>query len=240
MSGYGNGYAAIVDWGAGMKVRPATVAVFVAIVAIGFAVGAWLAGVTRSAGERTTTATAVAVRTAAAQPARPAERAAPRPTERPTDRPTTPPAATTAPAAVPAATPTATPTATPLAVETTATASLGGPVQGTWDVEEATAQVGTIVWHGDVVARGGTMVFDGHKQSVGGRSAVPCERRTTLHAELAAGVSNQTVPYREVNCEGGASSGEMRVTGFAADNRSFSGSFWLGGTKLGEFTAQKR
>jgi hypothetical protein len=215
-----------------MNVRPATVAVFVAIVVIGFAVGAWLAAATRPAGERTTTATAVAVHTAAAQPVRPAERATPRPT----DRPTAPAAITTAPTAIPVATP----TATPLAVETTATASLGGPVQGTWDVEEATVQVGTIVWHGDVLARGNTMVFDGHKQSVGGRSAVPCERRTTLHAELAVGVSNQTVPYREVNCEGGAASGEMRVTGFAADNRSFSGSFRQGGTKLGDFTAQKR
>ena len=70
--------------------------------------------------------------------------------------------------------------------------------------------------------------------------AVPCERQTSLHVSLSLGVAQQTVPYREVNCAGVTSTGEVRVTSFSGDNRTFSGTFWQSGTKLGGFEAHKQ
>jgi hypothetical protein len=54
------------------------------------------------------------------------------------------------------------------------------------------------------------------------------------------GASAQTVPYQEVNCQGVSSTGQVRVSAFSADGRSFRGSFWLDGVKLGDFDARKR
>lgn len=97
-----------------------------------------------------------------------------------------------------------------------------------------------MVWSGEAaISSGAEIAFDEHKQSVGGRSATPCERQTNLHAVVELGVAPQTVPFREVNCEGATMSGDVRISGFAPDGRSFHGSFWQGGMKLGDFTATK-
>ena len=113
-------------------------------------------------------------------------------------------------------------------------------MQGSWELDEANVQVGTIVWTGEAqLSRGDTIVFNVHKQSVGGRHAAPCERNTALRATLSLGSADQTVPYREINCEGVVSTGEVRVTGFTRNAQSFSGSFWSNGTNLGHFGARK-
>lgn len=114
-------------------------------------------------------------------------------------------------------------------------------MQGSWQLDEANVQVGTILWVGEAQfsQRGNTVVFNVHKQSVGGRPAAPCERDTALRATFSLGVAEQIVPYREVNCEGVESTGEVRVTGFSRNGQSFSGSFWSNGTNLGHFGARK-
>jgi hypothetical protein len=61
-----------------------------------------------------------------------------------------------------------------------------------------------------------------------------------LHAEFAAGAAAQSVPFREVNCEGVATTGEMRVSSVPGIGRAFSGSFWRNGVKLGDFSARRR
>jgi hypothetical protein len=68
---------------------------------------------------------------------------------------------------------------------------------------------------------------------------MPCERQTSLHAAFSVGVSPQTVPYREVNCDGVVSTGEVHVTRFSGDGASFSGSFSQNGANLGYFSARK-
>src|ERR1700681_533126 len=117
-----------------------------------------------------------------------------------------------------------------------ADAALGG----TWQIDEANVQLGTILWVGDILpARGNTIVFNVHKQSVAGRPATRCERHTNLYASFSLGVADQTVPYREVNCEGFLSTGEIRVTGFFGNGGFLKGSFWRNGVKLGNFTARR-
>lgn len=203
-----------------MTVRTETLGAVVAIVIVGLAVGAWLAVMTRPAGLPTAAVT-VAHTTKTASPA--------------------PPVAATVATPAPAATATThAPTTAPVANTATAAASVAGTLHASWDVEEANVQVGTIVWRGDAVTQGNAMVFEGHKESVGGRLATPCERRTYVRATFVPGAAGQTVPYREINCAGTVSTGEVRVTAFAADGASFTGSFWQRGTKLGDFTARRR
>jgi hypothetical protein len=137
----------------------------------------------------------------------------------------------------------ATPTAT--AVPTVAVASARvadhSVPQGEWQIDEANLEDGRMVWSGQaVLASGGTVLLDAHKDSLGGRSATPCERQTSLRAAFALGIAQQTVPFRETNCAGTRLSGEVRVVSFAPDDRSFSGSFWQDGVKLGNFTARKQ
>ncbi len=140
-----------------------------------------------------------------------------------------------------APTPTLTPTAVPSAVVTPAKGANAAALQGPWQIAEANLQDGTMVWSGGaVVASDGTIVLDAHKDSIAGRAASQCERQTDLHAAFAPGVSQQTVPFVETNCQGATSSGEVRVKRFSPDGRSFNGSFWQGGTKLGDFTASKQ
>lgn len=155
--------------------------------------------------------------------------------------------ATVTPRARPTATVTRRATATPKATAVrTARVTPGkrgdySRLQGAWQIDEANRLVGTIVWSGDaVVSDGGTLVLDTRKDSVADRSATPCERRTTLHAAIALGVARQIVRYRETNCAGSTSSGEIRVNRFSANAGSFSGSVWQGGVKLGNFTAIKQ
>lgn len=113
--------------------------------------------------------------------------------------------------------------------------------QGRWRIDEANVRVGTIIWYGNaVLSDGNTIVLDAHKERVGGRSAMPCERHTDLHVALSVGVVEQTVPYHEVNCDGIASSGTVHVSTLSANTRAFSGSFWQGNMKLGNFDARQR
>ena len=124
----------------------------------------------------------------------------------------------------------------PSASTATPPADVAG-LQGAWELDEANVHVGTIVWAGDATPHGNSIELNLHKQSVGGRRAVPCERQTGLHATFALGVAAQTVPFREVNCAGVVSTGDVHVTSF--NGRSFSGSFSQGGANLGTFTARK-
>ena len=225
----------------------ATVAVLVILV--GILIGGMVAIFTRPASQQAATSTASSTTTRVAQqtaPARaPVKSAAPARTATPplaatplaTATPTPAPAVTPAPTATPAPTPTATPlAATPAPV--TAAVAAGRARAGAWRIEEANVQVGTIVWAGAgaPAGNGDAIALDLHKERVAGHGVSPCERQTTLHAVVAVGAA-ASVPYREVNCSGVTSSGEMRVSGFSGDGRSFSGSFWSGGAKLGDFTA---
>jgi hypothetical protein len=212
----------------------------VVIVVVGFAIGAWLAIRTRGADQQTqrvtvssTTAVAPAARTLVPRPMRTSAPAA-----TPTALPTAVSITTIAPAAKPAATETAMATAAPSPA--TAAAPVVSTLQGSWQIDEANVQVGTIRWVGDAQpARGNSVAFTVHKQSVAGRTATRCERQTNLYAAFSVGVAAQTVPYREVNCDGVVSAGEIRVTSFSGSSTLFTGSFWRNGTNLGDFTARK-
>lgn|GEM_PF-5016571 len=153
-------------------------------------------------------------------------------------------AATAATTVTPSVAATVTPTAVATVAATVAAApavTAGNAVQGAWEIDEANVQVGTIVWSGSaVLSRGNTIALDVRKASVGGRSATKCERETELRAAFSVGVPVQTVPYTEVNCQGASSTGEVRVSAFATDGRSFRGSFWLDDVKLGDFDARRR
>ena len=185
--------------------------------AIGFAIAAWQQGAARRPVSHANRVT-VAVAKPAPSPVR---------TVMATAKPTA------------AATPTA--TAVPTAAVTPAKGADYSALQGEWQIDEANLQDGRMVWSGDaVVSNGGTIVLDVHKDSIAGRSATQCERQTNLHAAFALGVAQQTVPFREMNCEGTTLSGEVRVGSFSRDDRSFYGSFWQGGVKLGDFTASKQ
>jgi hypothetical protein len=204
-----------------MNIRsPQGVALAALIVFVGLAIGGWLAVATRP-NQQTQTA------------AVPMKRSLPNPSR--ANAPSAVPtrivaAARTATASAPAAPPT-----------TSAVAATGGhALQGAWQITEGNVHVGTIVWAGTSVARGDKIVLDVHKESVGGRSAVPCERQTNLHTAIVVGVAQQTVPFQEVNCQGDASNGEIRVTQFSPDGRAFSGTFWQDGAKLGSFDARQR
>jgi hypothetical protein len=130
------------------------------------------------------------------------------------------PVRTATPVPVATAVPTATPapTATPVAATPVPVTSGSAPSAGTWRIQEANLQVGTIVWSGAGASadNGNAIVLDVHKESVAGHGVSACERQTTLHVVVAAGASASSIPYREVNCSGVTSSGEMRVGGFSA------------------------
>jgi len=116
----------------------------------------------------------------------------------------------------------------------------GTAMEGFWEIDEANVQVGTISWVGEaVLSADNTIVFYMRKRSVAGRSAVPCERETRLRLEFLPHVVAQSVPFREVNCEGTTTTGDVSVTNFFRSSRTFSGSFWQGGAKLGNFIARK-
>jgi hypothetical protein len=213
---------------------PITVTVGVLVVLVGLLFGGMLALLTRPSNQPTqrtvvaSTTTNSSPRAMHSRPPTPSPRAA-----APTARPTVPatPTATAAPA-------------TPVAIATPAASApsvaVVAPRAGIWRIQEANVQVGTIVWAGQGAASsGGTAIaLDVRKESVAGHGVSRCERQTTLHAVVTAGASPQTVPYQEVNCSGATSNGEMRVSSFSGDGRSFSGSFWSGGSKLGDFTAE--
>jgi hypothetical protein len=206
-----------------MNMRPGTLVAAVCIVVAGFAIGGWLAIRTRGPVERTQRVT-VASSAVAAPPARSLAARLVR---------TAVPAAPPTPVATTAATPNPTPTAT-------ARAGANSALRGLWQIDEANVQVGTIVWVGNAEpAVGNAIVFSVHKQRVGGRAAMPCERQTVLRAAVPLGAAEQTVPYREVNCEGIVSTGEVRVTSLSGNAASFSGSFWSNGVNLGNFSARK-
>ncbi len=218
-----------------MNVRPATLGAVVVIIVVGFAIGAWLAIRTRGPVAETTRVTVASETHTAPHTVRPLA-AAPAPTALPTPVSivTAEPIATPAPPPSHSAPSTAAPSAAPIAAGAQAT------LQGSWRLDEANVQVGTIVWVGDAApASRDTIVLNVRKQSVGGRRAMPCERQTALHAAFSVGVARQTVPYREVNCDGVVSTGEVQVTSFAGDGTSFSGSFSQNGANLGTFTARK-
>lgn len=230
-----------------MNVRsPLEATVAALVILVGLLIGGMFAVLTRAPNQQTqrvTVATANSVpraphRTPSLSPPRtPAPAAVATPATVTTEVPT----ATPKPTATPTPKPTATTTPTPSQTATPAAAAAAGvaPRAGSWRIEEANVQVGTIVWSGAGTASGGsnTIVLDVHKETVAGHAVSACERRTTLHAVLPAAGSPQTVPYREVNCSGAASTGEMRVTSFSGDGGAFSGSFWSNGSKLGDFTA---
>lgn len=205
----------------------------------GLAIGAWLALAPR-----------VPVPPPATPPARVA--ALPLPTPRMTPVPAprrtraAPLAPTPAPSvATPAPTspPTAAATPAPTSAPTTAPAAQSGSAvaaePGTWRIDEANVLVGPIIWTGAIEPAGTSLALDVHKSSVAGVPAARCERDTTLRATLAPGVAQQTVPYREVNCTGEASSGTMSVSGFSGATSSFSGTFARDGVKLGDFSARR-
>ena len=231
--------------------RPGTIITGILIVVVGFAIGGWLALRGRGPAEPVRRV-AVTGETRSARPLRAAA-----PTARPTPLATAAPLATASPLATatplvtprviatatsvatpePTATPRVLPTAAPVA-PTAGTVAVAGP-QGAWQLDEANVQVGTIVWTGAVTPSGATIELNVHKQRVGGRAAMPCERQTGLHAAFSAGVAEQTVPYREVNCEGIVSTGEVHVTNFTPNGGAFSGSFSHNGVSLGTFSAHK-
>jgi len=241
-----------------MNTRPATIAVAVAIVIVGLAIGGWLALISRPSAQSATVTTATTVRTPGnersavpiaaatqASTAKPLPTHVPTPKPVPTEAPTAKPIPTQVPTPkpVPTQAPTAKPAETAPTVATAASPAVAvrGVPAGSWELDESNTQVGTIVWAADVASTSGnSVVLTAHKQSVGGRPAVPCERQTSLHAEFAAGTAAQSAPFREVNCEGVATTGEVRVTSSPGDGGSFSGSFWRNGMKLGDFTARRR
>jgi hypothetical protein len=213
-----------------VNTRPATVAAVAVILIVGFAIGGWLAFMSRPSGQAPSTTTATVIRTAAAVPTAAPIAAA-------TEAPTPIPSATLVPTTKPA--PTAVATTAPTAASPVV--AVRSVPAGSWELDEANAQVGTIVWAADIASSSGkNVVLNAHKQSVGGRPAVPCERRTSLHAEFPAGTTTTSVPFREVNCEGIATTGEMRVSSIPGSDESFSGSFWRNGVKLGDFSARRR
>ena len=215
---------------------PVTVTLGVLVVLVGLLFGAMLALLTRPSNQQTQRTVVASTTTSTPQRAlhtRPP--ATPKPAA-PTATPTVP--------ATPTATATPVATARPVATATPAAAAASvavvPPRAGVWRIQEANVQVGTIVWAGQGAASSGgnAIALDVHKESVAGHGVSLCERQTTLHAVVTAGTSPQTVPYQEVNCSGATSNGEMRVNSFSGDGRSFSGSFWSSGSKLGDFTAQ--
>jgi hypothetical protein len=222
---------------------PVEMTVAALVILVGLLIGGMFALLTRAPNQQTqrvTVATANSAqhgphRTPSAAPRTPAAVAVATPATVTTAAPT----ATPEPTATPTPKPTATPSRTATPAPAPAAAAAGAaPRAGSWRIEEANVQVGTIVWSGAGTPASGsnTIVLDVHKETVAGHAVSACERRTTLHAVLTAAGSPQTVPYREVNCSGAVSTGEMRVTSVSGGG-AFSGSFWSNGSKLGDFTA---
>ena len=160
-------------------------------------------------------------------------------------------AATHAPVATPSATGTPLATATPLAtsapsappprVAKRTVRANAAPAQGTWQIDEANVQDGRMVWTGTAAqSSDGTIVLDVHKASVAGSAATSCERATNLHVPVRAGAAGQTTSFQETNCSGATSTGQVRVDSVTPDGRSFRGSFWQSGVKLGDFIASRR
>lgn len=202
-----------------MKMRPGTIAAATVTILIGLAIGAWLAIVSRGSGGHPTPIT---IAGSSRAPATESTRAVNG----------KPPAAYAAPSAA---------VRRVMTTQVATGRAAGDALGGSWQLEEANVQVGTIVWVADAVRAGGdTIVLDAHKQSVGGRSATPCERQTALHAAFSIGVAQQSVPYRETNCQGTVSTGEIRIQSFSTNDGSFSGTFWQSGIMLGPFYARKR
>jgi hypothetical protein len=139
--------------------------------------------------------------------------------------------------------PTAAPTERPTVAATLglpAGVGLSAQLQGPWEIDESNVRIGPMVWSTDAAVFGSSLTLNAHKASVAGRLATPCERATALRIVVALGGAQQTVPFRETNCAGVTSMGEVRVTQFAHSGRSFSGTFWEGGNQLGAFTATKK
>ena len=159
------------------------------------------------------------------------------------------PARTSLPTIAPTSTPTMAPTIAPTSKPTnipTSTQTVEPPadriaashaVAQTWRIDEANVEVGTIVWVGSAVLHRDSIVFDVHKERIAGRPAGPCERETILHIQISSAQPSQTVPYQEINCRGESMSGVVRV--YADGSGAFTGSFWTGNTKLGDFDARK-
>jgi hypothetical protein len=223
-----------------MRTRTGTVVAAAVIIVVGFAFGALLAVLARGSSDRTQPV-AVAAKPRIAVATMPPRTAAPTMIAQATATPvpTTPPTPSTPP------TPARTGSPSPAIRTVTARQAAAAPadarmLRGSWQVDEANVQVGRIVWVGAAEPSGAdTIVLDAHKESVGGRSAMPCERQTILHAAFSVGAAQQSVPYRETNCQGVVSTGEVRVSSFSPDG-SFTGSFWQNGTMLGNFQARKR
>ena len=221
---------------------PIEVTIVALVILVGILIGGMFAIGTRLSNQQTaqtvtTTTTSTSASPRTSQSSRPSAPATAKPTFAATPRAV----ATVAPTAqpTPIVAPTPQPTLPPTAAPTTAPAAAAAPQPGLWRISEANVHVGTIVWSGSGVGSGGSITFDVHKESVAGHGVSPCEHQTTLHAVLTAGSAPQTVPYREVNCSGATSTGEIRVSAFSGDGRTFSGSFWSSGSKLGDFTASR-
>ncbi len=113
-------------------------------------------------------------------------------------------------------------------------------LQGTWRITESNVVVGTIVWAGNAtVSNSNTIVMDLHKESVGGQRATPCEQETNLHLTIPISASAQRISYKEINCQGISSTGEVHVAGLSANRGLFSGTFWQNGMDIGFFDARK-
>jgi len=155
---------------------------------------------------------------------------------------------TSPPAVEPTHKPTAQPTAVPASIprpaHTPSADNLQGPsatrtsAAGVWRFSEDNAIVGTIVWVGNAVSTANGTVFILHKESVAGQPAAPCERETNLRFVLPTGSAAATIPYSEVNCNGVQSSGRAQVRTVASGSH-FSGTFWDGSRKLGDFDAAR-
>ena len=211
-------------------------AIAAAAVVLGLAIGALL-GMRARAQHSIATTTTVAQNTAPAPAATPSHvlKAAVQQTQTPAVQATaTPRPATPRPAPPPTTQPTPTLQPTQKAAPAPVAPAADVPARDVQIVETNTS-VGTIVWTGTAVSNGGTLRIDVRKAQVGGQAVGPCERATHLRATVSVGAQN--APYEEVNCSGAASDGQMQIAWRSADGRAMRGSFWLGGAKLGDFSA---
>ena len=122
----------------------------------------------------------------------------------------------------------------------TAAAPTGAPANSrgadrAWQIVETHTSVGTILWTGVGRFGGDGLALDVRKAQVRGHEVGPCERDTHLRATVS--VSARTAPYRETNCSGATSAGDMRISWRSSDGHTLSGSFWKDGAKLGDFKA---
>lgn len=240
-----------------LKPLRGSVAIAAGVVAVvGFSIGAFVPHLLRNdstADRPSQLAVAPVPRRTAAAPR--SSVVIPQATALPTVRPIIKPIATTTPRSAPTqltsavplpitvhAKPTAQP-ASPIASQSATRAAAGrddssvnvGVPPGSIRIDETGTSVGTISWSGSARAAGpGTLALDVRKVRVAGRRVGPCEQATHLRAVVAAGAAR--VPYQEIGCNGSIASGEMQIVASSGDGRSFSGAFYSGGTKLGDFT----